>query len=283
MAQANWRLEHPSAADSTISKSMGFLVVGRLAARHGARVRLQPAESGGLTAMVWLPDDIVVTPGPAASPGFGGFDSPMSGPGPREAAGPGWPAEPEPGDVRVPVPAPTLEDTAATAGQQRIPAPVPGLGPRPGPARQTRLRPVIRPRSPAPDQPPGEDITPSPENPAEQRRLPIYEAVESDWFRGHRKGPGHPVAAQASWAPPADEGWHAAEAVATPSSAGVSTAGLPVRVPRANLVPGAISSPQPAAPLPPRSASAIRDRLTGFQRGASMGRAAVNPGGEDET
>jgi signal transduction histidine kinase len=270
MAQANWQLEHPSAADSAISAGMGFLVVGKLAARHGARVRLQPAESGGLTALVWLPDDIVMTPGPAASPGFGGFDSSTSGPGPRQAAGPGRPAEPEPepGDVRVPVPAPTLEDIAVTAGQRRIPAPLPGPGQRPGPARRTRLRPITRPRPPAPDQPPG---------------LPIYEAVESDWFRSHRKAPGHTVAAEAGWAPPADEGWHAAEAVAAPASGGVSMAGLPVRVPRANLVPGAISSPQPTAPLPPRSASAIRDRLAGFQRGTSQGRAAVSSGGEDET
>jgi len=305
MAQANWRLEHPSAAGTTISKSMGFLVVGRLAARHGARVRLQPAESGGLTALVWLPDDIVVAPGPAASPGFGGFGSPMPGPGPREAAGPGWPAEPEPGDVRMPVPAPTREDIVVTAGQRRIPASVPGPGQPPGPARQTRLRPVIRSRPAAQDQPPAAarrpaaaglpgaeadlpeaGMAPSGEHPAEERRLPIYEAVESDWFRNHRKAPGPAAAAEASWAPAADEGWHAAEAVTAPSSAGMTTAGLPVRMPRANLVPGAIGSPQPAGPLPPRSASAIRDRLTGFQRGTSQGRAAaggaVSLGGEDE-
>ena len=70
-----------------------------------------------------------------------------------------------------------------------------------------------------------------------------------------------------------------------PSSDGVTTAGLPVRVPRANLVPGAISGP-PAAAAAPRSATAARDRLAGLQRGTSLGReaagAAAAPDGEDE-
>ena len=73
---------------------------------------------------------------------------------------------------------------------------------------------------------------------------------------------------------PADRGWHAARAVITPSSSGVTTVGLPVRVPRANLVPGAVSGPQAAVPAPARSAVAARDRLAGFQRGAVEGRTA---------
>ena len=126
-------------------------------------------------------------------------------------------------------------------------------------------------------------MAPSGEHPADERRLPIYEAVESDWFRNHRKAPGGTAAAEDSWAPAADAGWDAAQAVTEPSSGGVTTSGLPVRVPRANLVPGSISSPQPAATTPPRSASAVRDRLTGFRRGASQGRAAIKPGGEAGT
>jgi hypothetical protein len=38
---------------------MGLFVVAMLAARHGIRVRLQPAEFGGLTALTWLPDDVI--------------------------------------------------------------------------------------------------------------------------------------------------------------------------------------------------------------------------------
>ena len=60
MAHANWRLDHPGAADVSVSKNMGLFVAGRLAARHGVRIRLNPAESGGLTALVWLPDTLVL-------------------------------------------------------------------------------------------------------------------------------------------------------------------------------------------------------------------------------
>ena len=85
MAQANWRLDNPPATDITVSKSMGLFVVGRLAARHGIRVRLKPAESGGLTALVWLPDVLIMYHNAAASPGLSGVGSARSGqdwPGP---------------------------------------------------------------------------------------------------------------------------------------------------------------------------------------------------------
>ena len=63
MAYANWRLENPPAADINIPKWIGLFVVARLAARHGIRVRLHPAEFGGLTALVWLPDEIITHQG----------------------------------------------------------------------------------------------------------------------------------------------------------------------------------------------------------------------------
>jgi signal transduction histidine kinase len=135
--------------------------------------------------------------------------------------------------------------------------------------------------------PPTEDTT--------EYRLPIFEAVESDWFRRGRSSVGWaPQEAEAeaetsSWSSPADEGWQqAAAAVAAPSSSGVTPAGLPKRVPKANLVPGAAgaeSSSSAAAPAPARSASATRDRFSSFQRGIREGRAAVtgdDPDGEDD-
>ena len=72
----------------------------------------------------------------------------------------------------------------------------------------------------------------------------------------------------------ADQGWEAAAAVSSPSTGGTTTAGLPKRVPQANLVPGT-ASPEPIAPVPARSASATRDRFASFQRGIREGRAAV--------
>jgi hypothetical protein len=141
-------------------------------------------------------------------------------------------------------------------------------------------------------------------------RLPIFEAVESDWFRrgrssvgwapqdepsvgngvgnGNGGGSGSPAArpaepAPSTWTSPADEGWQAAAAAAEPSSSGVTTAGLPKRVPKANLVPGTAAA-EPSAPAPARSASATRDRFSSFQRGVREGRAAAgtdSSNGED--
>ena len=64
-----------------------MFVVARLAARHGIRVRLQQAEFGGLTALVWLPDEVLihhVAAAPSRLSGSGG-----AGPrrGSHEAAG----------------------------------------------------------------------------------------------------------------------------------------------------------------------------------------------------
>ncbi len=63
MAYANWRLENPPVADINVPKWIGLFVVARLAARHGIRVRLHPAEFGGLTALVWLPDEVITRQG----------------------------------------------------------------------------------------------------------------------------------------------------------------------------------------------------------------------------
>ncbi|MGH3151893.1 MAG: sensor histidine kinase, partial [Streptosporangiaceae bacterium] len=68
MAYANQQLDNPPAGNIDVPKWMGLLVVGRLAARHGIRVRLNQPEYGGLTALVWLPDEIL-TPA-AADPGL---------------------------------------------------------------------------------------------------------------------------------------------------------------------------------------------------------------------
>ncbi len=60
MAHANWRLDNPPVVDVAVSRRMGLFVVGRLAARHGVRVRLRHAQSGGLTALIWLPESVAM-------------------------------------------------------------------------------------------------------------------------------------------------------------------------------------------------------------------------------
>jgi hypothetical protein len=129
-------------------------------------------------------------------------------------------------------------------------------------------------------------IMPSAEDLGEGNRLPIFEAVESDWFRRGRQAvgrSGHEQKASNGWASAADEGWRAAEVVHAPTSGGVTAAGLPKRVPQANLVPGAAgASAGGSASTPARSAAATRDRFASFQRGVRKGRAAASgdgPGG----
>ncbi|HEX3786443.1 MAG TPA: nitrate- and nitrite sensing domain-containing protein [Pseudonocardiaceae bacterium] len=91
-----------------------------------------------------------------------------------------------------------------------------------------------------------------------------------------------------TWQSPADEGWSRAEALLAPVSE-KTTAGLPKRVPKAHLVPGS-AAPRPessasqgsgggttaatlAPPaLPPRTADAVRGRMSSFQQGIRRGR-----------
>jgi signal transduction histidine kinase len=55
---ANWRLDNPPVIDVEVSRRMGLFVVGRLAARHGIRVRLRNVAPRGVSALVWLPGTV---------------------------------------------------------------------------------------------------------------------------------------------------------------------------------------------------------------------------------
>jgi HAMP domain-containing protein len=176
----------------------------------------------------------------------------------------------------------TLEDGSPSAPAE---SPLPARGERPvsaGPAGNGNELPFRTQAS----QPKGGIIVPptASAGAGEEHRLPIFESVESDWFRRGRHGAsraGQQVNSVAStgggWTSPADEGWRAAEAAHVPTSGGVTLSGLPKRVPRANLVPGAVGAEAAAtaAPAAARSAAQARDRLASFQRGMREGRAAA--------
>jgi signal transduction histidine kinase len=407
MAHANWRLDNPPVVDVAVSRRMGLFVVARLAARHGIRVRLRPAASGGLIALVWLPDETIMHETPDDTPGMrrDSMSEPALGPfadGAFAGVGVGtnggstsiWGddgrsiAEQEVDAARTPRFAPLRADAEDIGGLG--PKRIPGAGPRPGGWATTGPLPVFRtvPR-PADDEPePGltrpqplvagpqpivtgplpvtgpeaePEAAPRAEMPESDRptaalptaaspaafdfgsgsvpvggngsdssftashpvlgapasvetsltfggvivppangsgaehRLPIFEAVESDWFRRGRPAVGRPTTTEQEpeqsngWATsPADEGWRAAQAVSAPSSSGVTSAGLPKRVPQANLVPGAAGSVAGSSPAttPSRSAAATRERFASFQRGVREGRAAAGQAesddGEDE-
>jgi anti-sigma regulatory factor (Ser/Thr protein kinase) len=138
-------------------------------------------------------------------------------------------------------------------------------------------------------------------------------ATTSRWFRSRqttgtadddrpaeaepRAGEGEPAGADA-WA----EGRHAAEIIANPVRGDRTSAGLPVRVPQANLIPGsagggrwaddgAASRPAgragspaastPAAWAPQRSPEMARSRLAGIQRGIRRAKDQTPPAGEE--
>jgi hypothetical protein len=345
MAHANWRLDNPPVVDVAVSRRMGLFVVARLAARHGIRVRLRPASLGGLTALVWLPDEVITHETSVAPPGLRRFDMNT----PDATGSPDSPARmadwPEPGQsedrsaameavsaARIPrftplrpdagdsdtasftalgadgATIPTREaaadddsDAAPTSGPDTAPpgteadelpmlgAPAGSLTPELDQLRDDMATPSFRADTgPAAQQ---EVIVPPAASMAEENRLPIFESVESDWFRRGRHGADHPAArtgsgaVTADWTSPADAGWEAAEVAHAPVSGGTTGAGLPRRVPQANLVPGGVGATSPASPAPTRSAAQTRERLASFQRGVREARAArqggETPDGED--
>jgi signal transduction histidine kinase len=306
MAGANWRLDNPPTVDVSVSRRMGLFVVARLAARHGIRVRLRSTEAAGLVALVWLPDETIMGESPDAAMRDPGFAALRAEPGTGGAAA-GLTAPARFAPLRVdeartgPIPAVAAEDTGLVAAEP--PGDEPGVDT--GQARSwpdsaagvagLAAAPLgdVPPPDTARDLPgPGPAAgvaVPAAAGTEQANRLPIFESVESDWFRRGGKAavagfgrdrPGGGGAAAAS-----DEGWQAAETVLAPASTGLTDAGLPKRAPGANLVPGTAADASTAgAEAPIRSATATRDRLASFQRGMRQGRAAVGgaPGGEND-
>ncbi len=271
LAHANWRLDNPPVIDVAVSRRMGLFVVGRLAARHGIKVRLRRAQSGGLSALIWVPETVAEAEsaepiGSRRRSGTGGQQVVISGPaltangarttvmGVRTAArptsiwfdtgeeGPGPSREPDPPGTVVTVDPPIAEPEPAMPAAAEA-NDVPGV------------------------------------------RLPIYDSIESEWFR--RGSTTFGSGRSAAWTSPADEGFRrAAETVVSPVAGQLTNAGLPQRVPSANLIPGSIGArpaPQQAEQAPPpsdgpsRSPEAVRARLTAFQTHGREGRTDAPP------
>jgi hypothetical protein len=300
LAEMNRRLDDPPPIDESISRHMGLYAVARLAERHGVRVRLRPGNPQGLTALVWLPDSVAArggrqyddvpqrlaafearrTPGqhaavtgPAAAPSFTGPAATPSftGPAATGSATDPWVTSGQPeafpqvtrtptGPNRVLQPAGQASGPASSAWfQNRQPAAT-GAAEAPGRA-EAHNQPAEAYGRPAGALPPPEDA---------------WSAAGSGW-----------AAAEDGWA----SGRQAAQIVANPVRGDRTVAGMPVRVPHANLLPGSADGGQrppgqhPASPhpgrqpaggyegpapsgLPQRSPETARSRLSGFQRGA---------------
>ena len=143
MAYANQQLDNPPPPDIDVPKWMGLLVVARLAARHGIRVRLNQADLGGLTALVWLPDEILTHYSAAADPGHPAAPraATASAPAfvPRGWTSP-WPSPIRPG--RLAARRPRSKPSRPPRGSPAPAAPRAGRGPWRGrAARRTARRP----------------------------------------------------------------------------------------------------------------------------------------------
>jgi hypothetical protein len=77
LAEANQQLAKPASIDLAGAQRLGFYVVGRLAARHGVKVRLRRSWFGGVAALVLLPAALLGEPGAEVEP---------AGPAPTEPA-----------------------------------------------------------------------------------------------------------------------------------------------------------------------------------------------------
>src|SRR5262249_37091793 len=104
-------------------------------------------------------------------------------------------------------------------------------------ARETYEAPPTQQFAPPPPPPPTQQFAPSPPSApaAADDDLLIFSQAQSAWFVGHTPDTLEPP----SWSDAAaDAGWSAAERAAEPSVGRDTDAGLPRRIPQANLVPG---------------------------------------------
>ncbi|MCM3885080.1 nitrate- and nitrite sensing domain-containing protein [Frankia sp. R82] len=127
-----------------------------------------------------------------------------------------------------------------------------------------------------------EAATPLPTRAAQSQPQPtVAQAAAGAYQAGGPPSGPQPLGAQPAqpagregWSSPADAGWQAAEASRRPVSGGVTSSGLPMRVPMTHLVPGS-AEPAPRrrpAETASRSPEAVGGRLASFYQGVRQGR-----------
>jgi len=194
LAEINQQLAEPPDFDLANADRLGLFVAGRLAARHGIRVSLRPSPFGGTTAIVLMPNSIVVAPAEpdaALPPVPARLDlqpaealALTAGQGTAIATGPATPpdqaASPADRSLSVAQRPDAAPDAAARASQ-------PGAGTYRGLPRRTRqasLSPHLR-DSPAADHPAqtGAAAAQASSREPEQAR-DLAASLQSGWLRG---------------------------------------------------------------------------------------------------
>jgi signal transduction histidine kinase len=293
LQEVNERLANPPTIDFAVSRMLGLFVVGRLARRYSIRVQLRHSSYGGITALVMLPSSVVLPLGPqhAASPA-----------GPFTAAPQIMAPQVEPEPVMA-EPLPIFEQARSDwfeTGGPATPTPYPPLSARfPTPEEQVQP-PVGRPwefHTPVPPRTPGAP----PPFPSRPDRLddedPSHEDPFSDWREGPLPEPPTAVPfgfhdraepGQRPWAEPGQRPRGGPGDL--PGEDEPETAGLPRRVPRANLAPGILTQRERAmrdeeenARRAARSPEEVRSLLANYHEGLERGRRSAGEGMEGET
>jgi signal transduction histidine kinase len=256
LAELNRRLDDPPAIDVSVSRHMGLFAVARLAGRHGVRIRLRAETPQGLTALVWLPDSLAQR----ETSRYGDMPQRLAPQQARRMPSQHAAAVSSHGDGRAASDQPDAVTPATWSGR-------------------------------------GTSETARAAGPA-----------TSDWFRNPRlaatgtgaaSGPPEAAPQPGGGSLPVTDAWaegrHAAQIIADPVQGDHTIAGMPVRVPRANLFPGSagghrrrdlrpVDGPegQTSATPKPRSAEVARSRLGGFQRGARRAEGRATSAAEGE-
>jgi len=277
LGEMNWRLDNPPVMDVSVSRHTGLFAVARLAERHRIRIRLRPAVPQGLTVLVWLPETVIERSSRTIG-GTGSWRSVGQGLPSRRASGRHSVAGSQRDSDRQGIMRPVADDREGGS-------PVPAQSARVGQATSNWFRSRHTALGAA-------------------ARMPVNGGFAGDGYGngGPQQSGGWGAEEQPGWGSAAESGWGAgaspwdlggrrpADIVAQPVQGEQTVAGLPMRVPKANLIPGSAPGARGggpgdgdglaatrlgsnetqtlSAPLPQRSPELARSRLSGFQRGA---------------
>jgi len=262
----NQRLASPDKVEPTTFRQMGLAVVARLAARYQIQVELRSQPGYGTIAYVMLPSSILVMPRarharPELAP---------TGPAIMDSQQPT-------GSYGAVVPA---GSAAGGYGQQLATVQATGqAGVYQGGVYQSSQAGGVY-QSAATQQAVAATGTPVAVGGGQDQATaaPAGGQTSSQGFSfwstpatGNAGATATVESTTSSWQTPADEGWRAAAAASRPQTQGMTRAGLPKRIPQAQLVPGSVSTSTPV-PAPRRSPESARGLLSSYQRGVQRGR-----------
>jgi signal transduction histidine kinase len=297
LAEINQNFAHPPQLDLSGSEQLGLFVAGQLASRHDIQIRLQDSPYGGATAIVLIPNALVVSQGaydaqvPAAAAGERAFQLT----GRRASLHAGTIAEPvvlaqlsaatstsEPRHVRGDDAAPGREDDLPASSPGDLPAGSPG-DPAAGPTVDLRADSTgDLPAGSAGDPPTGPAGDEPDDHGAESAASPAAAAAEPIGSIFTPRPPRATAPSPSGSFMLGDDGPPGRPGGSDFMDARVSTTeltamGLPVRVRQASLapqlredgsLPGGAAEGTADAPSP----EAVRSTMTALQRGWERGR-----------